>query len=832
MTAAAAHNSGLGQVNLNYLQTGGDFPFINHVKTAQNWSLAVGGQPDPDWLNSDGYPIFIPSGDSYYNRFFIPSKHSRGGRYLLRWTGNGTVSIGMSATYVSDSASAGVTVDGFMNSRYTSTTGSGRVVLTDVPESCNIFIQSAGISGLEFIHEDDEAIYDGGEIFGVAFKAAIAEGHISVIRFLNWTDTNLTTASDWNSRKPISYVSYAAHEFRGTHYKATTGTGTAYAMAAPSGWTGLADKVWVIARFHTDGTGHATLNVAGSGDKPLLNWACSPLDPASYPKLGGLGHCFYDGNLDAWIKVGGGNNAAHGNFGLNNGCPWEIMLRLCAETGTHPHFCLPHYSQTPPTDLTAELAAYCEANAPAWMCPAYEPVNEVWNDAFGFNQTYYARAVATALGFGSVTYHDRWYGYALSCLGQDVAAAYGVAKANVKTQTKYRVVGGIKTGGDLSVDGQQAERFESTDYIDPGFTPPTGYAQDPAKEWATDIAPANYFSPPIWVAIGGAVEVSMAAEFDGVRATVSINGTTMTIAPNAGAVANCTISNASPGVITYTNSFAANEPVIFYPTTVDDVLGVLPTQIVEGTTYYTSGTGLSGSALSVSAAPGGARINTTGGSGTVLIKRVLSITGKMQAGVYLRGVGIASVMVQPGTKIISGSGATWTLDKSHGVINDIGVIGGLDWSIVDDYAEHIYDAGGFGLPGLFQLYAAIKTFALAHDMDKACGYEGGWSPDLSGFSTDLVNCLRSAASYSDKIAKITLQAYEGFYALTDDGFTARYGSNYLLAGSIYPDPNMGVIAYGSVWAVLQDVYQNPRPPAWIAMRLVNKGDYTSLAVNN
>jgi len=71
------------------------------------------------------------------------------------------------------------------------------------------------------------------------------------------------------------------------------------------------------------------------------------------------------------------------------------------------------------------------------------------------------------------------------------------------------------------------------------------------------------------------------------------------------------ISNASPAVITYTNDFVANEPVQLSTT------GTLPSPFVAGTTYYVSATGLSGSVLSLSATPGGARINTTtAGSGT------------------------------------------------------------------------------------------------------------------------------------------------------------------------------------------------------------------------
>lgn len=86
---------------------------------------------------------------------------------------------------------------------------------------------------------------------------------------------------------------------------------------------------------------------------------------------------------------------------------------------------------------------------------------------------------------------------------------------------------------------------------------------------------------------------------------------------NVSLLANCTISNASPGVVTYTNTFAANDPVVFAAGA-----GTLPSQIVAGTTYYVSATGLSGSSFSVSATAGGTRINTSGGSGTVSITSV------------------------------------------------------------------------------------------------------------------------------------------------------------------------------------------------------------------
>src|SRR5882762_7405316 len=57
-TGASGFNGGRSQVNLNFLQAGGDYPFLNCMKTAQNWSLLDNsGWPDPDTLDSDGYPI-------------------------------------------------------------------------------------------------------------------------------------------------------------------------------------------------------------------------------------------------------------------------------------------------------------------------------------------------------------------------------------------------------------------------------------------------------------------------------------------------------------------------------------------------------------------------------------------------------------------------------------------------------------------------------------------------------------------------------------------------------------------------------------------------------
>lgn len=79
----------------------------------------------------------------------------------------------------------------------------------------------------------------------------------------------------------------------------------------------------------------------------------------------------------------------------------------------------------------------------------------------------------------------------------------------------------------------------------------------------------------------------------------------------SGATSTVTISNASPGVITWTgHGLALNRAVVFTTT------GSLPTGLTAGTTYYVK-TAPTPDTFTVSATPGGTVINTSSaGSGT------------------------------------------------------------------------------------------------------------------------------------------------------------------------------------------------------------------------
>jgi len=97
----------------------------------------------------------------------------------------------------------------------------------------------------------------------------------------------------------------------------------------------------------------------------------------------------------------------------------------------------------------------------------------------------------------------------------------------------------------------------------------------------------------------------------------------------------CTITNASPAVVTWTAHGLTSGTAIIFSTT-----GSLPTGITAGTTYYVIATGLTTNTFQFSATPGGAAINTSSaGSGIHTVRYVAGSSGS----------GIAFLILTPDT---------------------------------------------------------------------------------------------------------------------------------------------------------------------------------------
>lgn len=486
MAFASAHNGGKSQVNLSYVQTGGDYPFINHLKTAQAWTLGDNSGPAlPAMLDANGYPSTISNG-GVYTVFYIPKPAFRPGNWVVKWVGDGTIVVNSAHTVVAGSKT-GV---------------NGRCVITPTGDSggsaANSYRINLGISGkgasdyirsLAFVHVDDEAAFDAGEVFNPIFKTKLAEGGFGVIRFLDWLDTNLTNASKWEHRKPINYAFYAGYEWRSALYAGTTtNVGNDYTVAFP-GFV-LADKATVHVKFNADATAAAmTLNVKesldddGTGAIPLTASSGAadasggqfPFFTTLWPKAGRPGTVVYDATLNKWLLRGG--NLAEAHCGIANAVPPELAVQLCAETGTHPWFPTPYLAADPITDYMTQLAVYIRDNAPSWMIPRFEIPNETWNTKFP--GTVLAALKANAY-WGTTNDWHNWAGKVGSTLGQAISTVYG------NDRTRYQVISGVQTVFGTGASTHNA-RLSSTRYVADG-----GSA---AKNWVTHVACTNYFNP-------------------------------------------------------------------------------------------------------------------------------------------------------------------------------------------------------------------------------------------------------------------------------------------------------------------------------------------------
>ena len=225
-------------MNLNFLQTGRRLSVFKLSEDRPNWSLVDNsGWPDPDTLDSDGYPMRIVHG-GVYTVFFVPSQASRPGNYVITWNGNGTISCGMSNTPVSGSK--------------TSTNGSGRYVFSTTETRFVIGISAIGnprISNLQVFHVNDEAALNAGEVFGAKFKQRLVEANFGVIRFLNWQVRKHYQRHDVGDEKAVSYVFYSGTEFRSSLYAGRRpNVGTAYSAQLLR--LQLVDKATVIVKFN------------------------------------------------------------------------------------------------------------------------------------------------------------------------------------------------------------------------------------------------------------------------------------------------------------------------------------------------------------------------------------------------------------------------------------------------------------------------------------------------------------------------------------------------------------------------------------------------------
>jgi PKD repeat protein len=481
-----AHNGGLSQVVPWFPDSSADYPFINQLKINRGWSLyaAVGGitQPNPTYFNQYGYPIAVESAGGYKCQVGVPSQTYRPGYWVVKWTGYADMKAENGASVVSG----------------TSPDTSGRLVISISGSGFQLRVNAvntaiAELTNIAVVHIDDEAAYDSGQIFGVEFLAKMREANFGVVRFLDWQSGNVCRASRWADRKPENYWTYVMDEMRADMYAgATTNVGDAYSITFPS--FVHEQGATIIAKINAAASGAATLNVNGVGAKPIVGYYGDTYIPTVH-NVNFYSSFTYDEYLDAFIMAPG--TAAGGGKYLNNYCPIEICVALANELNAHPWFHIPYLAVDPLTDFTTGIATYCKNNLNTGLVPRFELINEIWNTNAGLVAG--RMAWKKSLQRWGVAFDGaNWQGMCQATMGEAVSAVY------LDDRTKYQTIAGLQTFAGNPPDSVLA----ATKWVLDGG--------DPASDWTTHIAVANYWCPRYWENINRSTteELAWAYEYD------------------------------------------------------------------------------------------------------------------------------------------------------------------------------------------------------------------------------------------------------------------------------------------------------------------------------
>jgi hypothetical protein len=244
---SAGFNNGKSQVQSWDLSVAGDFPFINLMKCATKWAYMDNqGEPNPSELDPNGYPIkLVQGGVKCIVNVFPPS--ARNGIYVLTWSGNGTMFVGVPNSGTVTPATR------FTNASLTSRSGAGRFEFTTTSRDALIIgitsIDKPAISNVQLFLKADEPASNNGQIFGERFLSVLRNGNPGVVRFLDWAHANTTNVTTWETRKPIDYYSYSANEYRSSLYAGITkSSGIKYSTILET--AGLTDKTTIHLTFN------------------------------------------------------------------------------------------------------------------------------------------------------------------------------------------------------------------------------------------------------------------------------------------------------------------------------------------------------------------------------------------------------------------------------------------------------------------------------------------------------------------------------------------------------------------------------------------------------
>lgn len=164
---------------------------------------------------------------------------------------------------------------------------------------------------------------------------------------------------------------------------------------------------------------------------------------------------------------------------------------------------------------------------------------------------------------------NTFYGWLMNRIGRDVAAEYGVAMADVKTQTWYRCGCGVQTT--VTPTNQNERMFNSYEVLQ------TGDATNSPHNWITSIRPANYWNLGEY---GTATETTRVATLNPSAVTGYISAANqLTVTSTSGMLTDSGGNRVAVGKYLYSIQFEGTPQVTAWDGTVATFDG--PAQTVE-----------------------------------------------------------------------------------------------------------------------------------------------------------------------------------------------------------------------------------------------------------
>lgn len=281
-SALTNFNNGATQVNVQFLPDRSAFPFVDMTKVGDNIVDATGATVAPSLVDANGYP----SSGVWSKGVTLPDPAYKPGDYLMMWTGGGPNTVMRSPGFSCNSGS----LNGANGTcRFTPTIGGINAVV-----AMTLGVQTTGasyspVTSLVVVNVNDLAAWQADpNAFTPEYLAAFAAGKFGVVRFLNWIGSqfdgaNSSTWTDWASRKPLNYHSFAAYDYRANWWAGTPtngGSGNDYTLTTPASPTYIfgngapVDKQIMHVQFQQDATLINSTAVTFTGT--TINWSGHP----------------------------------------------------------------------------------------------------------------------------------------------------------------------------------------------------------------------------------------------------------------------------------------------------------------------------------------------------------------------------------------------------------------------------------------------------------------------------------------------------------------------------------------------------------------------------